>query len=81
MAEENKKEEFGQGQGFGRRSGRGQGEGRRSGQGQGRGRRSRGMSAGGFCVCPSCEYKEEHQAGKPCYEKKCPDCNTDLVRE
>ena len=71
MAEENQRGSFGQGRGLGRRSGRSQGE----------GRRSVGMRAGGNCVCPLCEYKEEHQAGKPCYEKKCPECNADLIRE
>lgn len=71
MAEENQRGNWGQGRGFGRGRGRGQGGGRRSG----------GMRAGGYCVCPSCGYKEEHQAGKPCFEKKCPECNTDLVRE
>ena len=71
MTEENQKGDIGQGRGLGHRSGRGQGE----------GRRTRGLRAGGNCVCSSCGYKEEHRAGKPCYEKKCPECNTDLVRE
>ena len=73
MAEENQRGDSGQGRGFGR--GRGQG------RGQGGGRRSGGMRAGGYCVCPSCGHKEGHQAGKPCFEKKCPECNTDMVRE
>jgi len=71
MVEENQRGNLGKGRGFGRGSGRGQGRGRRSG----------GMRTGGYCVCPSCGYKEEHQAGTPCFEKKCPECNTDLVRE
>ncbi len=71
MAEENQRGNSGQGRGFGRGQGRGQGGGRRAG----------GMRAGGNCVCPSCGYKEGHQAGKPCFEKKCPECNTDMVRE
>ncbi len=71
MAEENQSGNLGQGRGFGRGRGRGQGGGRRSG----------GMGAGGYCVCPSCGHKEAHQAGEPCFEKKCPECNTDMVRE
>ncbi len=71
MAEENQRGNSGQGRGLGRRSGRGRGE----------GRRSAGMRAGGNCVCSSCGYKEEHQAGKPCFEKKCPECDANLVRE
>ncbi len=72
MTEENQESNLGRGRGFGRNSGRKQGGG---------GRRFRGVNAGGYCVCPSCGYKEEHQAGVPCFEKKCPQCKTDLVRE
>ena len=71
MTESDNKDNFEKGRGFGRRAGRGQGGGRRSGGGR----------AGGFCVCTSCGHREQHQAGKPCFEIKCPECNTELVRE
>ena len=35
---------------------------------------------GGYCVCPNCGYKEHHQAGVPCYNKKCPKCETPMTR-
>lgn len=40
-----------------------------------------GMGPGGFCVCPQCGYKVEHQAGIPCRESICPKCKVPLVRE
>jgi len=71
------------GRGLGPRQGRGlgQGLGRRAGAG-GRGRMG-GFAAGpaGNCVCPECGYKEPHQTGVPCYQKKCPKCGTLMTRE
>jgi len=60
--------------------GLGLGRGRRVGIG-GRGR-MRGFAAGpeGLCVCPKCEYKEQHKIGVPCYNKKCPKCGTKMTR-
>lgn len=40
-----------------------------------------GLGAGGFCVCRSCGYREAHERGVPCREKKCPRCGTPLRRE
>lgn len=38
---------------------------------------------GGYCVCPNpnCGHREPHQAGVPCYQKKCPKCGTQMIRE
>jgi hypothetical protein len=56
---------------------------RNSGGGFGRGAR-RGLGGGygpvGDCVCPNCGYKERHLRGVPCFQKKCPKCETPLVR-
>jgi uncharacterized protein len=62
---------------------------RKRGLGMGRGRefgsggRMRGFAAGpnGNCVCPKCGYKETHQIGVPCYQKKCPKCGSLMTRE
>lgn len=60
----------------------GQGSGR---GGQAAGGRGRGgdfaAGPGGNCVCPKCGEKEPHQVGIPCYEKKCPKCGTEMIRE
>ena len=63
------------------RRGSGQGGGRVGGRGLGR--MGGGQAAGpdGFCVCPECGQKVKHVAGKPCYDQKCPKCNTPLIRE
>jgi Pyruvate/2-oxoacid:ferredoxin oxidoreductase delta subunit len=34
----------------------------------------------GFCVCPQCGYSEKHQAGFPCRNTECPQCNIPLIR-
>ena len=61
--------------------GRGNGQGSGSGRGGGRGRnQGLGRGQGGYCVCPSCGYKEPHQRGVPCYETRCPKCNSVLKR-
>ncbi|WGI17483.1 hypothetical protein [Methanonatronarchaeum sp. AMET-Sl] len=33
------------------------------------------------CICPNCGYKEQHIQGKPCNEKRCPECQTNLKRK
>lgn len=62
----------------------GQGPGTGRGQGRGTGGRSRpsDQSAGpaGVCICPACGKKKEHTRGIPCYEMKCPECGTNMVR-
>jgi predicted DNA-binding protein (UPF0251 family) len=64
---------------------RGRGLGLGRGMGAGRGGRGRmgGFAAGpsGNCVCPKCGYKETHQTGVPCYQKKCPKCGSRMTRE
>ena len=64
----------GQGQG----GGRGQGPGA-MGTGRGRGGGS-ALGPGGFCGCPKCGYEQTHQLGIPCYEQKCPECGSQMVR-
>jgi len=61
-------------------TGRGLGLGRSRGAG-GRGRMG-GFAAGpsGNCICPKCGYKETHQTGVPCYQKKCPKCGSPMIR-
>ncbi|MFP4164863.1 MAG: hypothetical protein ACLFQB_12725 [Chitinispirillaceae bacterium] len=50
--------------------------------GQGMGRMGgRGMGPGGDCVCPACGYREQHQQGRPCNQKQCPNCGRPLARE
>jgi len=60
--------------------GRGGGAGRR---GQNRGFTGGPLAAGpsGFCVCPQCGHREEHQRGVPCVGRQCPRCGTAMTRE
>jgi len=62
------------------------------GQGGGRGKRHGGQGGGrlvgmfaadvgGFCVCPQCGKKEPHQQGVPCFQRKCPECGANMIRE
>jgi len=62
--------------GVGNNRGRGQdmsGRGRGMGGGQ-------GLGPGGECVCPGCGHKIPHLRGSPCFEVKCPECNTYMTR-
>lgn len=52
---------------------------REKGSGPGRGRGG-GMNTSGFCVCPQCGQKVDHERGTPCYEKKCPGCGAVMTR-
>jgi hypothetical protein len=63
--------------------GRGRGSGSGAGRGGGRGQGGGPFAAGpdGNCVCPSCGHKEPHVAGQPCYQKKCPKCGMQMIRE
>jgi hypothetical protein len=62
---------------------RGRGLGMGRSRGFGGGGRMGGFAAGpsGNCVCPKCGYKELHQTGVPCYQKKCPKCGSPMIRE
>jgi hypothetical protein len=68
---------------MGRGGGQGSGRGGGRGQGQGPGRMGGSKAAGpdGKCVCPNGGHKVPHQAGKPCYDIKCPRCGTVMTRE
>jgi len=68
------------GGGMGQRGGGGRGQGR-GGQTAGRRGGMLAAGAGGFCVCPQCGKREPHQQGVPCFERKCPDCGTNMIRE
>jgi predicted DNA-binding protein (UPF0251 family) len=60
--------------------------GRRLGAGRGRGFGNGGrmgrFAAGpnGDCICPKCGYKEAHQRGIPCYQRKCIKCGSFMTR-
>ncbi len=51
------------------------------GAGRGGGLFHGGRCMTGFCICPKCDYKEEHAAGVPCSSLLCPHCNIRMVRE
>ncbi len=58
------------------------------GLGMGRGRvlggrgRMGGVAAGpgGICKCPKCGYEEPSVRGQPCMNKKCPKCQSSMIR-
>lgn len=35
---------------------------------------------GGECICHACGYREPHQQGQPCNQKKCPKCGQTMAR-
>lgn len=39
-----------------------------------------GHGAGGYCVCPQCDFYSEHSPGVPCRTLTCPDCGVPLIR-
>ncbi|TSA25800.1 hypothetical protein D4R71_04800 [bacterium] len=61
--------------------GNGQGRGMGREQGQGRGQGGNFAGPGGYCVCPSCGYKEVHVQGVTCMNKTCPKCGAKMARE
>jgi len=62
--------------------GRGRGFGwQRQGRFEGKIKEAVGRGPGGYCVCPNCHYKVEHQPGIPCSTLICPNCKTKLTRE
>ncbi|MHC1724498.1 MAG: NifB/NifX family molybdenum-iron cluster-binding protein [Syntrophobacteraceae bacterium] len=44
------------------------------------GQRSK-KGAGGFCICPKCGAKKEHERGIPCSHITCASCHSMMVRE
>jgi len=44
-------------------------------------KKAQGKGPGGYCVCPKCGYKIEHEKGVPCSKIKCPNCKISLTRE
>ncbi len=36
---------------------------------------------GGFCVCPKCGSRKEHERGIPCSQVFCPACQSSMTRE
>ncbi|MFH1501246.1 MAG: DUF134 domain-containing protein [archaeon] len=52
------------------------------GRGLGGGRMGRfAAGPGGNCICPKCGHKSVHKIGTPCYQQKCPKCQSTMVRE
>jgi len=39
-----------------------------------------GAGPGGECVCHACGYREPHDQGQPCNQKKCPKCGQTMAR-
>lgn len=60
--------------------GQGSGVGRGIGRGRG-GMRNNYAGPGGYCVCPSCGAKLDHQAGIPCSALYCPNCGMRMTRQ
>jgi len=42
---------------------------------------ARGAGPGGFCICPKCGERIEHERGVPCSTIKCPKCGAKMTRE
>jgi len=36
---------------------------------------------GGYCICPKCGHKVDHERGVPCASLKCPKCGINLTRK
>ncbi len=60
------------------------GEGLGVGKGRGFGGRGRmgrfAAGPGGICKCPNCGYEEPQVRSQPCMGKKCPKCQTQMIR-
>lgn len=55
---------------------------RRQNIADGRGRMGGAAAAGptGFCICPKCGEKLEHDRALPCTSLNCPKCGTNMIR-
>ena len=62
------------------RGGRGRGRGKGRGGGLGRMGGPKAAGPGGYCICPNCGHRLPHQAGVPCYQLRCPQCGTQMLR-
>ncbi|MCI4446224.1 MAG: ferredoxin [Candidatus Aminicenantes bacterium] len=40
-----------------------------------------GYGPEGYCICPKCGFRKEHQPGVPCIQERCPNCGSALIRE
>ena len=70
---------FGRGKG-GYGWGRGRGRGFRGGRGLRRGFGPRG-SPPISCICPNCGFVTPHHPAVPCFQTKCPRCNSPMTRQ
>lgn len=64
-------------------AGPGSGQGRQSRSGLGgvrMGRGPGGVGPEGFCECPKCGEKAQHQLAVPCINMKCPQCGSAMFR-
>ncbi len=39
------------------------------------------MGEGGYCICPKCNIRTEHNQGIPCQDEKCSECGAKMIRE
>ena len=42
---------------------------------------TRGIGAGGYCICPKYDQKIAHKSDIPCQEEQCPKCGQKMMRE
>ncbi len=63
-------------------TGGGGGQGRQGVTGSGRGRMGGPASAGpvGYCECPKCGTRVNHNRANPCNTIKCPQCGSTMTR-
>lgn len=40
-----------------------------------------GLGPEGYCLCPKCGFRKEHQPGVPCIQEHCPNCGSALIRQ
>ncbi len=39
------------------------------------------MGEGGYCICPKCNNRMEHNQDIPCQDEKCSECGAKMIRE